>query len=469
MKFIRPHLFEKIGRLTELLKPPPVDLAERAYRLQIMERNVIMPVKLVFICILVYYFYFSPWFGEAAISKQVALSIVELFFSVYLLLNLSVGITLLVRRRLPIQLAQWIIFTVSFVDGLFLAALTLVTGGFDSILYWLFLGLIVRNAVSNPLATPQIILNLSVSLCFVAAGVMDVVITNEDLAAMDESARRAVELAGQENPAEPFFLRLIVLLFLTVCCYGVQVLFEKQRLAEEEAREFNGRQEQLRAAGRLAAEIAHQIKNPLAIINNAVFSLQRSADAGRPAPVKQVEIIREEVERSDRILTELMGYAQLAEGRVEKLNIIQELNRAINKVFPPGVYSGFQIHSDYAEHLPPLLMQRKHLSEILTNLLQNSREAMPSGGEIAVRAENGPDQSIDVTIRDDGPGIPAEKLERIFHPYYTTKAKGTGLGLSIVRHNAEMYGATVRAESELGNGAQFILHFPTRTYMKSPQ
>jgi len=468
MKPIRTQLFGKISQLTELLKPPPGDLAERAYRLQTMERNVIMPVKLVFIGILVYYFYFSLWFGEAAISKHVALSVVELFFSVYLLLNLAVGTTLLVRRRLPMQLVQWIIFTVSFVDGLFLASLTLVTGGFDSILYWLFLGLIVRNAVSNPLAVPQIILNLSVSFCFVLAGVANVVITNEDLAAMDESARRAVELAAQENPAEPFFLRLIVLLFLTACCYGVQVLFEKQRLAEEEAREFTGRQEQLRAAGRLAAEIAHQIKNPLAIINNAVFTLQRAVDAGRPAPPQQVAIIREEVERSDRILTELMGYAQLAEGRVEKLNIIEELNRAINKVFPPGVYSGFQVLSDYGEHLPALLMQRKHLSEILVNLLQNSREAMPSGGELEVRAEAGPDHSIDVTIKDDGPGIPAEKLERIFHPYFTTKAKGTGLGLSIVRHNAEMYGATVRAESELGNGAEFILHFPTRTYMKSP-
>lgn len=466
MKLIRSQFFEQIGRLTELLKPPPVDLAQQAYRLLMIERNVILPVKLVFIAILTYSFYFSAWFGEAAISKQIALSMVELFFSIYVLLNLAVGAILLVRRRLPLQLVPWIIFSVSLVDGIFLASLTLLTGGFDSILYWLFLGLIVRNAVSNPLATPQIILNLSVSFCFVVAGVLDIIVTKEDLAMMDESTRRAIEMAAQENPAEPFFLRLIVLLFMTACCYGLQVLFEKQRLAAEEAREFAGRQEQLRAAGRLAAEIAHQIKNPLAIINNAVFSLQRAINEHKPAPVKQVEIIREEVERSDRILTELMGYAQLAEGRVEKLNVIQELNRAINTVFPPGVYNGFQVRSNYGDHLPALLMQRKHLSEILVNLLQNSREAMPDGGEIEVRAEAGPEQTIDIVIKDEGPGIPPDKLERIFQPYVSTKAKGTGLGLSIVRHNAEMYGATVRAESELGNGAEFILHFPTRTYMK---
>ena len=76
MKLIRSQFFEQIGRLTELLKPPPVDLAQQAYRLLMIERNVILPVKLVFIAILTYSFYFSAWFGEAAISKQIALSMV---------------------------------------------------------------------------------------------------------------------------------------------------------------------------------------------------------------------------------------------------------------------------------------------------------------------------------------------------------------------------------------------------------
>src|SRR6185436_14716818 len=104
-------------------------------------------------------------------------------------------------------------------------------------------------------------------------------------------------------------------------CYGVQVLWMKQRQAEEEAREFAVRQDQLRASGRLAAEIAHQIKNPLAIINNAIYSLRRAVHEGKTSANEQIRIMREEVDRADQIITELMGYAQLAEGQVERLSV----------------------------------------------------------------------------------------------------------------------------------------------------
>jgi signal transduction histidine kinase len=73
---------------------------------------------------------------------------------------------------------------------------------------------------------------------------------------------------------------------------------------------------------------------------------------------------------------------------------------------------------------------------------------------------------VEVTVRDTGPGIPPDKIERIFEAYYTTKERGTGLGLAIVKHNAELYGGHVRVESELGKGAQFTLLFPAKTLIK---
>jgi signal transduction histidine kinase len=103
-------------------------------------------------------------------------------------------------------------------------------------------------------------------------------------------------------------------------------------------------------------------------------------------------------------------------------------------------------------------------------VLQNAREALEArGGNISVDVRCHEDQSIEVSIRDDGPGIPPEKLGRIFEAYYTTKEKGSGLGLATVKHNLELYGGRVRVESKLGKGARFILLFPAKTLMKMAQ
>jgi len=261
-------------------------------------------------------------------------------------------------------------------------------------------------------------------------------------------------------------MRIFLLLLMTACGYGVQVLFDKQRRAEEEAGEFALRQEQLRSAGRLAAEIAHQIKNPLGIINNAAFTLQRTVKEGKGTITQQIQIIREEVARSDRIITELIGYAQLAEGRVEKLDVIEELESAIARVLPAAAKYQIEVRRDYGTALPPLLIQRNHLAEIFANLLQNAREVLNGQGIIDVSAHYVKDYSVMVVIADNGPGISSELCEKIFEPYFTTKERGTGLGLAIVKHNVETYGGTVQVESELGKGTRFVLVFPGRTLMK---
>jgi signal transduction histidine kinase len=456
-------------RLRDLLRPPPPDPAQELFRLKSVERDVILPIKALYLAILAYYFYFTRWTTDAMSARQIAESLTQQAFAYYLILNIALAIFLLKSRRLSLVWGRRAVFVMSVLDALFLAALAMVTGGFDSVLYWLFLGLIIRNAVSFPIARVQIILNVTLILSFICAGVLGTLIHNYDLSQRDEETRRPyVSIAENDPEAEPVVLRVTVLFFMMASCYGLQVLFGKARLAEEEGRESAARQEQLRAAGRLAAEIAHQMKNPLGIINNAAFALQRSVAAGKEIPLPQLEIIREEVARSDRIITELMGYAQLAEGAVERLNITAELNRAIAKVFPPGVYRSIQIRTDYAAHLPPLLMQRKHFSEIFVNILQNAREALVNGGSIEVCAEAHADV-VYVIIQDDGPGIPPDKTEKIFDAYFSTKEQGTGLGLAIVRHNVEIYAGRVKVESELGHGARFILEFPTRTFMKIRQ
>ena len=451
------------GRAVVLLKIPAPDAPQLIDRITTMERDIVLPLKAAGIAMLLHSFYFTLWFGNVLGELEIAVETTQYFLWIYIGLNVVVAGMLLAMRRLPLPLVSWGVFAMSLVDGIFLSALTVVTGGYDSILYWLFLGLIVRGAVSVPRATSQIMLNLTLIMCYVLAGL--IVINIADY--LDEQQRQILFPGTLDSPAEPLLLRLTLLLLMTVCCYGVQVLMERQRRAVEEAREFAMREGQLRSAGRVAAEFTHQIKNPLAIINNAAFSLQRALKQGKPVSAEQIRIIQEEVEHSDRIITEIMGYAQLSEGHVEKLNVIEELDGAINRVFPAAVLYPIQIHREYGSDFPPMLMQRRHLSETFINVLQNAREALgDAGGNIYVNAQCHSDYSVEVSIRDDGPGIPAEKQEKIFEAYYTTKEKGTGLGLATVKHNVELYGGTVRVESELGKGARFILLFPARALIK---
>ena len=451
-----------LKRLPALFEIPAPDADRARGRIELMERNVMLPVKLFFIGMIYYSFNYSPWVGQISSALDVTVETVQLFFWFYILTGVLLAAPLFAVNRLPLALVQWTTVTSALVDGLLLAAMTLLTGGMDSILFWLFLGLILRNAVSVPPGFSQIFLNFAMSLCYALVVALDVAISRN----LDETTSRALDLSPHESLGEPVVLRMLVLWLTGLSCYGVQAFLERQRLSAEEAGEFAARENQLHSAGRLAAEFAHQIKNPLAVIRNTAHSLRRSLRNQGAAAEQQIEIIQEEVARVDRVITQIMGYAQLSEGRVEKLDVLEEINRAVAQVFPAAVTTGIRVEKDFAAHFPPLLMQRTHLSEILVNLLQNAGDALNGRGCVTIKAETLRDHAIRISVQDDGPGIAPDKLERVFEAYFTTKEKGTGLGLAIVKHNAELYGGTVRADSALGKGAKFTVCFPAKTLPK---
>ena len=449
---------KQLPALFEISAPDPPRLLRR---IVMMERNVMLPVKAVFIGIILYSFHITSWEKLPNSTLDVVVETVQLIFGFYILANIILAAILLATERLPLALVQWTVVTSNFVDGIFVAGMTLLTGGLDSVLFWLFVALIIRSSVSVPPGISQLISSLVISLCYALVAVLDVSVFQN----LDDDTRRALDLTTHEDLGQPFVLRMVVLLLTTLCCSGLELLLERQRLAAEEAGEFAAREGQLRSAGRLAAEFAHQIKNPLAIINNAAFSLQRSLRENKNSASQQIEIIQEEVARADKVITQIMGYAQLSEGRVEKLNVLEEIERASAQVFPPAVTDKIKIHREFGHSFPPLLMQRGHLSEILVNLLQNAREALGNRGDIFITADCHRDYSVEISVRDNGPGILRDKIGRIFEAYYTTKEKGSGLGLAIVKHNAELYGGIVRVESELGKGAKFTVIFPAKALM----
>src|SRR5687767_401156 len=130
--FFHKPLKQLRGLLDETAPSP----AEMAMRLQSIERDIILPVKAVVVGILFYNLYFSRWFEDVTLPQWSAQLLIERFFLIYLVLNVGIASILIISRRLPLLLVQRVIFTANFVDGLFLAAITFVTGGFDSVLYW---------------------------------------------------------------------------------------------------------------------------------------------------------------------------------------------------------------------------------------------------------------------------------------------------------------------------------------------
>ena len=440
-------------RLSQLFRSVAPDAGSQRARIQFMERNTVLPIKAVYFLVLIFYLYFGEWPEmDADRVRWTLLRTIQWFFIFCLIVNVVIGVMLVRMEEFPTRVLREVVFSICLFDALLLAMMTELTGGFESFLFWMFLGLQLRNAISMPIASTQIVANLSVSVIYLCAGAFDIIV-----------ARSEEEL--ENITGEPVVLRALLLVLMTACGYGLQVLIDKQRRMDAEEDEFDRRQSQLQASGRLAAEIAHQVKNPLGIINNAAFALGQAVGEDKIAK-RQVGLIREEVNKADQIITKLMGYAQLVEGRLAKLDVNKTLETALSQVFPKGSKFGTRIRRDYGIALPPLLAQPEHISEVFVNIIQNAREVMGNDGEIWIKTSYEGDYTFRVTIEDNGPGIPADRFETVFEPYHTTKEKGTGLGLAIVKHNTELYGGTVKIESELGKHTRFNLIFPGRTALR---
>ena len=472
---------ENIQRFFRLVTTSSIEPRQHFQRLKVMERNIGVPVKIVVLSLTAVFLFGTDWHKREIISKEIAVETVRAFFLGYVMINVGAVAFFLSINRWPLRVVHWVTLLMNFLDAMVIGTLVVITTGINSMVYWMFPVLIVRNAISVPVPVTQILLNLMTSAVYAAA------IFGWRMYIADKTAGspgeweilipQAVEQRAPDGPPEDlmdseryesalFALRLWFLVLWTALCYGVQVLFDKDRETRREAREYTVRKEQLRSTGRLAAEIAHRLKNPLAIINNAAFVMGRQLKGKSESVERQLDMIRDEVGRSDLILTELMDYARLSDGKVERLIFHEELDNALREAFPPQAKFDIKIKQSVPEDLPVLMMQRAHLREILLNILVNAREASREGGEVRILCQQNENYSIEVTVSDDGDGVAPDQVEKIFESFYSTKERGTGLGLAIVKQNTELYGGEVCVKSELGKGATFVISLPSRALLQ---
>lgn len=218
--------------------------------------------------------------------------------------------------------------------------------------------------------------------------------------------------------------------------------------------------EKLASIGKLAAGVAHEINNPLGGILNCLYNLRK----GTPSPARQEEYwasMEHGVRRVQKIVRQLLDFSQQHEPAFSQ----SDINRVVDQVLTLTTHlfapSGIRLEIIQGQGLPPVMVDRHMIEQVLMNLILNAVQAMKQGGVLTIRTSVS-EGICRVDVQDSGAGIPASILPRIFDPFFTTKSEGegTGLGLSVSLGIVERHGGKISVESEVGTGSTFTLYLP---------
>lgn len=235
--------------------------------------------------------------------------------------------------------------------------------------------------------------------------------------------------------------------------------------------------EKLAATGELAANVAHEINNPLSIIKNYVKLLQgqmlASSKSGDLALAREgTNIISEEIDRIARIVSQLNQVYTPESPRIQIVNLNEELKQLIQLFRHTFHEKNLEVETLFDEKLTMVEICSDHFRQILINLLRNAYDATGEGGKILIETiANAPDEGyFTVRVADSGSGIPPQDLKRIFDPFFTTKKeKGSGLGLSVSYGLARNMGGRIDALSPPGGGAEFLIILPVMQEPGTPR
>ena len=245
---------------------------------------------------------------------------------------------------------------------------------------------------------------------------------------------------------------------------GIGKIFSFKDISQIKIMENHLRQvDRLAMMGKMAAGIAHEVRNPLASISGSIQVLKDDLKE-KGTGERLLNIVSREVSKLDSLMNDFLAFtkpAQLIETRQDVSPLIFETIDLIkkNRQFPTTIEWKMNIAPDLF-----LKISAGELSQILWNLLLNALQAVPPDGEIFVSARRlslgNNEDGVEIRIKDNGPGISQENKTKIFEPFFTTKDRGTGLGLSIVQKLISDHGGTIHLESAFGNGTEFTIQFP---------
>ena len=258
-----------------------------------------------------------------------------------------------------------------------------------------------------------------------------------------------------------FYLGILILSFLFQRLYNnAQQAYTHLQQAQEQLIKT----EKMAAIGQMAAAISHDLRNPLTGIKMATYYLGtkiNKTDSEINNILKDIEL---EIDYASNVVTNILTYSRPTQLIYKRADINKIIEDTMHFVHLQNRDSHIKLIKKYDKNIPEILMDNKQIKQVIINLLSNSIQAMTAGGTLTIQTSLKP-KEVEIKIIDTGTGIEPKNHERIFTPFFTTKARGVGLGLSIVNNIVQKHGGSVEVSSVLDEGTTFTVRLPIH---KSP-
>jgi two-component system sensor histidine kinase HydH len=219
------------------------------------------------------------------------------------------------------------------------------------------------------------------------------------------------------------------------------------------------RSEKLAALGQLAAGVAHEIRNPLTSINILIHSLRQNISSGESRS-EDFKVIEEEIHRINEIVDQFLRFAKPAPPHLERTEVTSIFEEILQLLRPQMEKLRISVQKDFRS-VPLITIDNEQMKQVILNLLMNSIQAMPEGGQFRLEGEVSKDgQWVEFSIRDSGVGIPPEDMDKLFNPFFSTKEGGIGLGLSIAHRIIDQHHGKIEVTSNPNEGTIFTVYLP---------
>jgi len=257
-----------------------------------------------------------------------------------------------------------------------------------------------------------------------------------------------------------FFITIVILSFLFQRLYSNA---QKSYLHLKQAQEQLIKAEKMAAIGQMAAAISHDLRNPLTGIKMATYYLASKLNNAQPEITNILKDIELEIDYASNVVTNILTYSRPTELIYTRADIHKLIEDSLHFVALQNKEDNVKVVTEFDPAVPEVLIDAKQVKQVIINLFANAMQAMAqSGGSLTIRTRL-QDKTVVIIISDTGVGVERKNLDRIFAPFFTTKARGVGLGLAIVHNIIRKHDGSIDVSSIVGTGTSFTIRLPIRS------